>query len=72
MDDIAFNFNVSGVTEPISSYTVNWKVAQHSITYGMDLTEVQAVPEPSSWAMVLLAGGALFLFRARQRQSRLD
>ena len=68
LDDVGFTFDVSGVTQPIDSYTVNWQTATHSITYGFDVTEAepQAVPEPSTYAMIGLGFIPLF-WRFRQK-----
>jgi hypothetical protein len=70
LDDLGFTFNLSGISEPISSYTLSWETAMHSITYGADVTEAapEAVPEPSTLACVAI-GLAAALFQWRRRRA---
>ena len=73
LDDVGFTFNVSGLTAPVTSYTLNWTEAQHSIVYGTDITEFspQAVPEPSTWAMLMLAVIFFVIYRGRMRHGQI-
>ena len=72
-DDQVINLGaVSGVADLIFSYDL---VAAGAGGYGMDLAFGGAVPEPSTWAMMLVGFGGLGyagLKRARKSQSPLD
>lgn len=68
LDDVGFSFNTSDLSAAVSSYTLNMDVPMHSITYGFDVTEAQAVPEPSTWALLVFAGAAFHFMRIRQRK----
>jgi len=67
LESYGFQWDLSEYGD-IASYTLNWQVAYHSITYGLDTTEstqshsesvLQAIPEPSTW--LLLGLGGVFL-----------
>lgn len=75
LESYGFQWDLSTYSN-IASYTLNWQVAYHSITYGLDTTEstqphsesvLQAIPEPSTW--LLLGVGAL-LIAVRIRHAR--
>lgn len=69
-----FQWDLSAVTGTITSYSINWQDSYHTIIYGMDVTEsnaiqtqnILAVPEPSTYAYTF-AGFGLFAVMARRR-----
>ncbi|HEY0341409.1 MAG TPA: PEP-CTERM sorting domain-containing protein, partial [Steroidobacteraceae bacterium] len=71
--DVLFSFDLSGLSEPVSSYTVGWTMASHSILYGADVTEAapQAVPEPSTWGLLMIAGTLFLVYRGRRNGSQM-
>lgn len=66
-------WDLSGVTQPITSFSISFTGVQHAQLYGLTLTQaaVAAVPEPSTYAM-LLAGALMVggVSAARRRQQR--
>lgn len=76
LDLLSFEWDLSGVTQNITGYSVSWQAAYHSITYGMSVFEsdavhtssILAVPEPSS--VMLLSLGALGLLARRKKSAR--
>ena len=68
LDDVSFNFNLSSVDEPITSYALDTTFASHSILYGMDVTEstASAAPEPGRMALMFVAFGAVICRRRRK------
>ena len=73
LKNLTLNWDVSGVSTPVASYTVSFQTAQHAIAYGMDLTEVstQVVPEPSTWALLVAGFAGLLYFGHRRRGSAI-
>lgn len=69
LSDYGFTFDLSSVGQPIKSYTINYQTANHTIVYGIDVTEA-AVPEPSTYAMLAIGGACLGLYRWRSRRTR--
>lgn len=78
--DISINtyllsWDLSGVSDPISSFAITFTGVQHALVYKLrvdesDAVAVAAVPEPSSMAM--LAGGGALTLLARRRFIRRD
>jgi len=72
----AFQWDLSGVTDPITSFEIQFKGVEHSQLYGIRLdqsdtfTQVvpEAVPEPSTWLLLGLGLTALVVFRVRSRR----
>ncbi len=74
LDTLSYQWDLSGVSGEIESYSIDWQTSYHSITYGADLTEstaqnsnsVLVVPEPFTWSLIVPALG-LLLWRSRRR-----
>ncbi len=67
----AYQWDLSGFEDPITSYELNWTVYKHSTTYTMQLnsgdTMAQVVPEPSSALLLVAALAGLAARRLRHR-----
>lgn len=63
-----FTWDLSGVTTPITSFSVNFGLTTHAsaLAFQLDQTAVAAVPEPETYAL-MLAGIGLVGFVARRR-----
>ncbi|MEO6054241.1 MAG: PEP-CTERM sorting domain-containing protein [Chthoniobacterales bacterium] len=70
LDSLAYQWDLSGIADPITGFSIAWQTDQHDIVYGMDVTQgdrfVQAVPEPSTW-MLLGLGFAVVLWKSNRR-----
>ncbi len=68
----ALQWDLSAVTGEIIDYTINFNAVQHAQVYAAQVnqsdTMTQAVPEPSTYAM-LIAGSAMLFWRMRRRES---
>ena len=68
-------WDLSGVSEAITSFTISFNGVQHAQLYSLQLdqsdTMTQAVPEPSTYALMALAG-AFVLWRMRRRAVRVQ
>lgn len=68
-DDWAFQWDLSGIQEPITSFQVNYSVTNHAQQYEMRLDQSDAfaavVPEPGSIGLVAMATFALAVCRRR-------
>ena len=63
-----FSWDLSNIATPISSYTLNFNIGfSQSLAFQID--QVTAVPEPSTYAMLMLGLGAVG-FAARRRSSK--
>lgn len=69
-------WDLSGVTQPITSFSIDFTGVQHAQLYGLTLTQsdvfsqVIAVPEPGTYAMMLAGLGAVgFVVRRRKPQA---
>lgn len=65
-------WDVSGITEPITSIDIRFSVTPHSQIYSMRLDEggIAAVPEPSSVALLMTGAGVFALLRRRKAAVR--
>lgn len=65
-----FQWDLSAVVDPITSFEITWSNANHSQIYGMQLNQSdvfgQAIPEPSTLILIALGGGFL-VTRGRKR-----
>ncbi|MEI9894058.1 MAG: PEP-CTERM sorting domain-containing protein [Chthoniobacter sp.] len=75
IDLFNYQWDLSGITGPITSYTVNWQAPMHGIFYGQEVTESTAVhtenvlvPEPSA-AVATFGGATLLLMMRRSRRT---
>lgn len=68
----ALQWDLSGVTEPITSFSISFTGVQHAQLYKLSVeqsdTYVQAVPEPTS-AVLFAAGAVVALSRCRRRSA---
>lgn len=59
----ALQWDLSGVSETISSFTISFTGVQHGQVYAMQLDQsdmmTQAVPEPSTYALMALGAGVI-------------
>ena len=63
-----YTWDLSGFSSPITSYTLNFNIGfSQSLAFQID--QVAAVPEPSTYAMLMLGLGAVG-FAARRRSSK--
>lgn len=64
-------WDLSGITTPITSVEITWTTVQHSVIYSAQLdqssTFTQVVPEPSTYALIGLGLGALLFMRRIRR-----
>lgn len=66
-DYYQYSWDLSSVSAPITSYTLNFNIGfSQSLAFQVD--QVAAVPEPSSYAMLMLGLGAVG-FAARRRKA---
>ncbi|GHB94852.1 PEP-CTERM sorting domain-containing protein [Cerasicoccus arenae] len=68
----AFQWDLSGIFDTISNYEIVWTTPPHNANYAMQInagdTFGQAIPEPSTYALILGAAcGALLLMRRQRR-----
>lgn len=60
-------WDLSAITDPISSIEIRWSAVEHSQIYALQLDEGGiAVPEPSSAALLMMGVGAIALLRRRK------
>ena len=68
----AMQWDLSGVTEEITSFSITFNGVQHAQLYSLQLdqsdTYVQAVPEPTT-GLLFAAGAAVLALRSRRRLS---
>jgi len=72
----AFQWDLSGVTEPIESFEIQFTGVEHAQLYGIRLDQSDtfnqmvpaAVPEPSTWILLGLGLAALVVFRIHPRR----
>lgn len=68
----ALQWDLSGVTQPITSFSISFNGVQHAQLYSLQLdqsdTYVQSVPEPTT-GLMFAAGAAVLALRSRRRSS---
>lgn len=52
-----FNWDLSGITAPITSFSVQWATDAHANTIAFQLDQVTAVPEPETYAFAAIGLG---------------
>ncbi|ABE49986.1 PEP-CTERM sorting domain-containing protein [Methylobacillus flagellatus] len=63
-----FTWDLSGISTPITSYTLNFDIGfSQSLAFQID--QVAAVPEPSTYAMLMLGLGAVGFAARRRKQA---
>lgn len=69
LDTWAFQWDLTGITEPITSFSITWSVTNHAQTYGIRLDQgseyVQVIPEPSTLGLFGLGAAGLACLRRR-------
>jgi len=69
----AFQWDLSGIVDPISSFSISWSNTNHAQIYEMQLNQsdvfTQVVPEPSAFLLVV-SGMSGILFSTRRRFNR--
>jgi hypothetical protein len=65
-------WDLSAITDPITSIDVRWSVVQHAQIYALQLDQggIALVPEPSSVALLMMGAGAFALLRRRKAAAR--
>jgi len=67
---LAFQWDLSSEVDPITSFNFQWTAAEHSLTYNLQAnqgdTMVQAVPEPSTCALLLLGAAGILAWKKRK------
>ncbi len=72
LNTLAYQWDLSSVSEEITSFAIDWTVASHTQTYALQMdqgsvmSQLVAVPEPGTYA---IAGGLLLLVAGRLRRS---
>lgn len=71
---LAYQWDLSSIGVPISSFNVTWTAAEHSLASNIQMnqgdTMVQVIPEPATW--LLLGLGVTILGRHWMRRSRME
>lgn len=67
-----YQWDLSSIVEPITSYSIDWTSGVHASNYLMQVntgdTYTEVVPEPSTYALIAgLACGAILFIRQRRR-----
>ncbi len=69
-----FQWNLNDVTEPITSFEIQFTGVQHAQVYALQLDQsdyaynVAVIPEPSTWSLLLVIGtGTVILLRRKTR-----
>lgn len=66
---LAFQWDLSALVEPVDSFHLTWTGAEHSLTSSLQVnqgdTMVQVVPEPSTYALLLLGVCAVVFWKKR-------
>ncbi len=72
---LAFQWDLTAIVDPITSFNIDWTMAEHSLTYGLQVNQgdvMSAVPEPSTYALVAISLLIGFLgCRRRLRKAKL-
>lgn len=67
---VAFQWDLTGVPTAITSYSIQWSANEHSLFYEMQVNQsdvmTQVVPEPSTWATLMLGGVVLIVLHRRK------
>ncbi|GAB7563137.1 hypothetical protein LG202_11760 [Methylobacillus methanolivorans] len=67
-DYYQYTWDLSGISSPITSYTLNFNIGfSQSLAFQVD--QVAAVPEPSTYAMLMLGLGAVGFAARRRKQA---
>ncbi|MEO8205821.1 MAG: PEP-CTERM sorting domain-containing protein [Chthoniobacterales bacterium] len=74
LDRLAYQWDLSGIADPITGFSIAWQTDLHDIVYGMDVTQgdqfVQAVPEPSTWLLLGLGFGFILWKTTRRLRTQ--
>ncbi len=60
-----FQWDLAGFAGPVTSFSIDWDLVEHTVTHSMRLTQ-SSVPEPASVAIAAASGIALLMRRRRR------
>ncbi len=62
--EFVWDLSELGVVGTVEDFAVNWTLNQNNYTYGVEL--VQVIPEPGTFALLVVSGAGCFMLRRRR------